>query len=178
MEEQKKSHVARNVIIVLIVMAILIGLLIGGTVGLVVIAKKFIKENGIDNKANEFVNELKNEINESEKTQFEDNSLVVEPSKNETKTENTSINIGGYKIASGTYIGYENMFDWEAQKSYKVEIKVTITKNSITMDGKTTGYTISGNQIIVNGMAVLQAVGTNQLQSLAQSTPILSYQGY
>jgi hypothetical protein len=70
------------------------------------------------------------------------------------------------------------MFDWEAQKSYKVEIKVTITKNSITMDGKTTGYSVSGNQIILNGIPVLQAVGTNKLQSLAQSTPILSYQGY
>jgi uncharacterized protein YneF (UPF0154 family) len=60
MEEQKKSHVARNVIIVLIIMAILMGLLIGGIIGLVVITKKFIKENGIDNKANEFVSVMKN----------------------------------------------------------------------------------------------------------------------
>lgn len=174
MEEQKKSHVARNVTIAIVIVVLILGLLTAGIIGFVIFFRNIINNSGIEEKANKVVSELKEEVREPKNTE---NSIIT-PNQNETIPEDTTINIGGYNIVSGTYIGYETMFDWEAQKEYKVEIKVTITKDTVTMDGHTTSYSVSGNQIIINGLPVVQAVGTNRLQSLAQSMPDLIYQGY
>lgn len=191
MEEQKKSHVARNVIIAIVIVAIILGLFIVGIIGLIIGFKNIIKAADLENKTNTIVSEIKDEIIDPDNLKNVGGAVAEvvdvteptndEPTKAESKTEpatDTSINIGGYSIASGTYIGYENMYDWEAQQSFQVEIKVTIAKDSIIYDGQKTTYTISGNQIIVNGIPVIQAAGTNRLQSMAQSMPYLEYQGY
>lgn len=105
-----------------------------------------------------------------------DNKKVT-PLEEKKPVKNDYIIVGGYKIAYGTYTGKDSLYDIENQVSIPVDIKIILEEDSITVDGIKQKYTVSGDMISINGLKILQATGENTLVYLAQSSPVLTYQG-
>ena len=122
----------------------------------------------------------------------------IQPSTSETKTNatkkevtpaptpapaKTSITVGGYTLNFGTYTGIiqQGVWDEETMTSSVVYHNVTLklTENSITLDGKTAGYTISGTMIKWKGLDfdVLQVTGNNRIMYIVEDCPELVWQG-
>ena len=108
-------------------------------------------------------------------------TTVSEASKPKTKT---SITVGGYTLNFGTYVGtmVQGVWDDTTMTSTEKKTKITLklTENSITLDGKTAGYTISGNNIKWKAMDfdALQVSGNNRITYIAENCPELVWQGY
>lgn len=106
------------------------------------------------------------------------------PSENTATTKKTYITAGGYTLNFGTYKGQlvQGVWDEETMTSTSkyTDVTLVLTENSITLDGQTAGYTISGNEINWKAFDfnVLQVSGNNKITYLAENCPELVYQGY
>ena len=116
------------------------------------------------------------------KTTIPESTTVPTPTPTPTPIK-TSITVGGYTLNFGTYTGtiVQGVWDEEtmtaSSKSQKVTLK--LSENSITLDGKTAGYTISGTTIKWKALDfdVLQVTGNNRITYLAENCPELVWQG-
>ena len=107
------------------------------------------------------------------------------PVKTETTKEpaKTSISVGGYTLKFGTYAGtiQQGVWDEETMTSSVRNINVTLklTEDSITLDGRTAGYTVSGNELKWKGSdyKILEVTGNNKIRYLVETCPELTYQG-
>lgn len=91
--------------------------------------------------------------------------------------EEDYISVNGYKVSCGKYTGKDFLYNFEEQKSIPIDIEVIIEKDGITIDGEKHEYSISGDKVLVNGIMILQVTGNNEIIYLAQSCPLLVYQG-
>ena len=96
----------------------------------------------------------------------------------------TSINVGGYELTFGTYKGtiVQGIWDESTMTSTAryTDVYLVLREDTITLDGQTAGYTISGTQIDWNNMGflMLEATGNNRITYYAETCPELVYQGY
>lgn len=100
------------------------------------------------------------------------------PTKPETSVPKTSIIVGGYTLQFGTYTGTITQYNWETEEDIIHTVKLVLSENTITIDGETGSYSISGSSIVWKGQDyILQVAGNNQIQYMAETCPILVYQG-
>lgn len=96
----------------------------------------------------------------------------------------TSITAGGYTLQFGTYYGQIEQGVWDDEtmtsKSILQDVYLVLNEDTITLDGQTAGYSISGTNInwYALDFPVLEVSGNNRITYLAETCPELVYQGY
>ena len=195
-EEEKKDKTTLIIIPIIIVVIILV-------LGIVINVVSKIPEDKWEEITNNIEGILRKNKGTVEMVREDEDSAFIpanptQPAKSETKTitpeatpaqtptpipTKTSITVGGYTLNFGTYTGtiVQGVWDEEtmtaSSKSQKVTLK--LSENSITLDGKTAGYTISGTTIKWKALDfdVLQVTGNNRITYLAENCPELVWQG-
>ena len=191
-EEEKKDYS------LLIVIPIAIALVIAVSCALNNVFSKMSKADW-----EEFASEILNkvEINENvfklnKNTNNEYGIVAVDNSKKYIEESNisaeteiastpakTSINVGGYSLKFGTYKGQIEQGVWDEETmtptSRFTNVVLVLNEKNITVDGQTSSYSISGNNIIWNGNRyLLEVTGNNKIRYNVETCPELLYQGY
>ena len=91
---------------------------------------------------------------------------------------------GGYKLTFGTYKGTMVQGVWDdttmTSTARYYDVYLVLTEDTITLDGQTAGYSISGTKISWNAFDfdILEATGNDRITYYAETCPELVYQGY
>ena len=107
---------------------------------------------------------------------------VVKPSP-VPATQKTSITVGGYTLQYGTYKGQivQGVWDEETMTSTAryTDVILKLTENTITINGESGSYYVSGSNIVWKGESYyLDVTGNNTIRYNAENCPELTYQGY
>ena len=129
----------------------------------------------------EFKQKLKDDLG-GEYKDFIKRISPSEPEKVVTPAK-TSITVGGYTLKFGTYKGQivQGVWDEETMTSTAryTDIILKLTESTITVNGDSGSYYVSGSSIVWKGSSYyFDVTGNNKIRYNAESCPELIYQGY
>lgn len=141
----------------------------------------------IENEYGKAISKLFNK-NDDNKTQSNTNNNTSDNTNTTQETpaienkEPKYITVGGYTLNLGTYKGQLVQGVWDdatmTSKAKYTDVILVLTEDTITLDGKTAGYTISGTTINWKAydFKVLEVSGNNKITYIAENCPELIYQ--
>lgn len=122
--------------------------------------------------------EIKQEETDTENTtkETENQTKSEETSKNTEEETNENLKVGNYTVKYGTYVGYETLYDPSGNETVKHTVVIN-QDGTLTYNGNTSKYTISGNYIKGNNGMPFQVTGDNQITLEAGGGVKFTYQG-
>ena len=120
----------------------------------------------------------KTEAEEQAKQETEANKSSQERTTNNETSQNSSniLKVGNYTIKYGTYVGYETLYDPSGNETVKHTVVIN-QDGTLTYNGNTSKYTVSGNYIKGNSGMPFQVTGNNQFTLEAGGGVNFTYQG-
>ena len=114
---------------------------------------------------------------------YDDEDYYYEEEETYTPPVKTSITVGGYTLPFGTYKGQivQGVWDDETMTSTAryTDVVLKLTEDTITVNGDSGSYYVSGGSIIWKGESYYFEVnGNNTITYMAENCPDLIYQGY
>ena len=188
-EEEKKDYSLLIIIPIVLVLTIIMGIVLINVISNIssedlenlkteILNKAQIKDNTIESVIDDNFSRK-----EESKTLVESNEELDVDEPVEEAPKKTLINVGGYTLKFGTYKGIIEQGVWDEETmtatSKKTNIVLKLSENSITINGESGSYSVSGNNIIWNGnYYLLEVTGNNKIRYNAETCPELIYQGY
>lgn len=114
---------------------------------------------------------------EQTKKETETQTKAEEETKKKAKEEaNKGLKVGNYTLKYGTYVGYETLYDPSGNETVKHTVVIN-QDGTLTYNGNTSKYTISGNYIKGNSGMPFQVTGDSQFTLEAGGGVKFTYQG-
>ena len=120
--------------------------------------------------------EIRQQKEKAQKEAEEKAKAEEEARKKAEEEANKGLKVGNYTLKYGTYVGYETLYDPSGNETVKHTVIIN-QDGTLTYNGNTSKYTISGNYIKGNSGMPFQVTGDNQFTLEAGGGVKFTYQG-
>lgn len=120
--------------------------------------------------------EIRQQKEKAQKEAEEKAKAEEEANKKAEEEANKGLKVGNYTLKYGTYVGYETLYDPSGNETVKHTVVIN-QDGTLTYNGNTSKYTVSGNYIKGNSGMPFQVTGDNQFTLEAGGGVKFTYQG-